>query len=339
VTLTIVTLLICVFTASLVGNFFYPRVALRLHIHAVPNYRSLHPEITPRGAGIVVAAANLMAVAIGCRLGIVTQSQFLVFFAGGLAVALVGFADDKFDLPAKQRLAVQIGAALWILFWSGGMPPVELGTMSIDLGWIGNIVAMLALVWFFNLFNFMDGIDGMATSGTIFFTAAAALMLMVNGDYPFAFLSGTLCAATAGFIYFNWPPARVFLGDAGSSFFSYTLAALILGSVWSGGMSLWTWLILLGYFIVDTTTTLFVRLATVKGWYHAHRSHAYQNLARIWGNHLKMVKLVLLIELLWLLPLAWLSVWLQEFAPLVAAIALLPIAVFAIRNGPLRENV
>ena len=320
------------------GNLFYPRFALSLHINAEPNYRSLHPTITPRGAGIVVACADLAAVAVGYWLGVIQHPYFLIFFAGGTVVALVGFADDRFDLPAILRLAVQLAASCWILFWFGGMPPLGLGAMVIDLGWIGGILAALAMVWFFNLFNFMDGIDGIATSGTMYVTAAAASILLINGAYPLGLLSALLCAATAGFVYFNWPPARVFLGDSGSSFFSYTIAALILGSLWSDGMSLWTWLILLGYFVVDTTVTLLIRLVTVKKWYRAHRSHAYQNLARIWENHLKVVQLVLLIELFWLFPLALLSVWMHEIAPLIAAIAFFPIVIFAVRNGPLRED-
>ena len=337
-TLTIVILLLSVFTGSLVGNFFYPRLALRLRIHAVPNYRSLHPTTTPRGAGIVVACADLVAVAVGYWLGIIQNSYFLIFFVGGMVIALVGFADDRFDLPAILRLGVHLAGASWILFWFGGMPPLGLGTMVVDLGWIGSVLAALAMVWFFNLFNFMDGIDGIATSGTMYVTAAAASILLINDAYSLALLSALLCAATAGFIYFNWPPARVFLGDSGTSFFSYTIAALILGSLWSDGMSLWTWLILLGYFVVDTTVTLLTRLVIVRKWYHAHRSHAYQNLARIWGDHLKMVRLVLLIELLWLFPLALLSVWMHEVAPLITAIAFSPIAIFAARNGPLRED-
>lgn len=337
-TVTIVAVLLSVFACSLVGNFFYPRLALRLRIHAVPNYRSLHPDITPRGAGIVVALVNLAAVAVGYKLEVIVYPYFMIFFVGGMAVALVGIADDRFELPALFRLAVQIGAAIWILYWFGGMPPLGMGASTVYFGWIENLIAVLAMVWFFNLFNFMDGVDGMATSGTVYVTAAAALILMVKEDFSLALLSALLCAAAAGFAYFNWPPAKVFLGDAGSSYFSYTIAALILGSLWSDGMSLWTWLILLGYFLVDTTVTLIIRIVTAKKWYRAHRSHAYQNLTRIWGDHLKTVRLVLLIELLWLLPLAFLTAWAHEVAPLITAVALLPIVIFAVRNGPLRED-
>lgn len=338
--MTVITLalLLSVFAASLVGNLFYPRLALRFHIHAVPNYRSLHPTTTPRGAGIVVATVYLAAVAVGYWLGIFGHSYFLVFFVGGLLISLIGFADDRFELPAALRLCVQIAAASWILWSFGGIPPLGLGASTIDLGWVGNILGMLAMVWFFNLFNFMDGVDGMATSGTLYVTGAAALILFINGDGRLAFLAALLCAATAGLVYFNWPPARVFLGDAGSSFFSYTIAALILGSLWTDGMSLWTWLILLGYFVVDTTVTLLIRLATGKKWYRPHRSHAYQNLARIWGDHLKVVRLVLGIEFFWLLPLAILSVWVNEWATWITAVAFLPIVIFSIRNGPLKED-
>lgn len=337
-TLTIVALLLLAFGSSLVGNFYYPRFALRLRIHAVPNYRSLHPKTIPRGAGIVIATANLVAVAVGFWLGVVNYSYVMIFFVGGLAVAVVGIVDDRFELSALFRLTVQIAAAVWILYWFGGMPPLDVGSAPVDLGWVGNIVAALAIVWFFNLFNFMDGIDGMATSGTLYVTAVAAFILVFNDNYSLGLLSALLFSAAAGFAYFNWPPAKVFLGDSGSSFFSYTIAALIFGSLWSGGMTLWTWLILLGYFVVDTTVTLLIRLVTIKRWYRPHRSHAYQNLARLWQDHLKVVWLVLLIDLFWLLPLAVLSVWMHEIGPIITAVAFLPIFIFAARNGPLREN-
>ncbi len=337
-TITIAILLGTVFVCSLVANFYYPQLALRLHIHAVPNYRSLHPGITPRGGGMVVAATNLVAVLIGYRLGLIQYLHILIFFVGGLVFALVGFADDKFELPALSRLLVQFAAAVWIIYWFGGLPPLGLGMGSIQLGWPGDIAAVLAMVWFFNLFNFMDGIDGMATSGTLYVTGAAMLILFINNDHEFALLAALVFAASAGFAYFNWPPAKVFLGDSGSSFFSYTIVALILGSLWRDSMSLWTWLILLGYFVVDTTVTILIRVVTVKKWYRAHRSHAYQNLARIWDDHLKVVRLVLLIEVFWLIPLAALSVWRHEIAPLLTIIACLPIIMFSLRNGPLREN-
>jgi Fuc2NAc and GlcNAc transferase len=149
VTLTIAILLLSVFTGSLVGNLFYPRLALRLRIHVVPNYRSLHPKTTLRGGGIVVACADLAAVAVGYWLRVFQHSYFLIFFIGGMVVALVGFVDDRFDLHAILRLAVQLAASCWILFWFGGMPPLRLGTMVVDLGWIGGVLAALAMVWFF----------------------------------------------------------------------------------------------------------------------------------------------------------------------------------------------
>lgn len=287
----------------------------------------------------MVAVSNLAAVLAAYWLGLIPYASFVIFFAGGMVVSLVGFADDRFDLPAISRLIVQLGAAVWILFWFGGVPALGFGATNVDLGWLGDVLAVPAMVWFFNLFNFMDGIDGMATSGTLYVTGAATIILLVNGDQELALLSALMCVAAAGFVYFNWPPAKVFLGDAGSSFFSYTIAALIIGSLWTDGMSLWTWLILLGYFVVDTTITLLIRVATVKGWYRAHRSHAYQNLARIWADHLKVVRLVLVIEVFWLLPLALLSAWMHELAPLITAVAFAPIVVFVIRNGPLREDV
>jgi Fuc2NAc and GlcNAc transferase len=324
-----------VLAASFVGSSFYPRIAMRYGIHAVPNPRSLHQKITPRGAGIVIALVDLAAVLLSYLLGWITFQYLMVFCVGPAVVSLVGIADDRYDLRPRWRLPLQIAAGSWMLFWLGGLPPLGLGSWTVDLGWPGIVLALAALVWFF---NFVDGIDGMLASGTIYSAGAATVILFLKGDVALAGLAGLLAAGTGGPLRSNWPPARVFLGDSGSSFISYFVAALILASLWKDAMSLWTWLVLLGYFVVDTTVTMAIRVVRVPKWYRAHRSHAYQNLARIWNDHRKGVLLVLLIDLLWLLPLAAASVWKPKFALLVALAAFLPIGVFVARNGPLREN-
>jgi Fuc2NAc and GlcNAc transferase len=137
-----------------------------------------------------------------------------------------------------------------------------------------------------------------------------------------------------GFLLFNWPPASVFMGDSGSLFLGYCCGVLIAKTVSDGQISLWTWLIIFGYFGGDTTTTTLLRISFIRRWYGAHRSHAYQNLARIWKSHLKVVWGVTLYHLLWLLPLAVWSCVMPSTAPLATSLAFAPVVFWTIRYGP-----
>jgi Fuc2NAc and GlcNAc transferase len=143
-----------------------------------------------------------------------------------------------------------------------------------------------------------------------------------------------LAACSLAFLVFNWPPASIFMGDSGSLFLGYSFGVLIAITVTSGIISVWTWLVVFGYFAGDTTTTTLVRILTIRRWYGDHRSHAYQNLARIWGSHLKVVRGVTLYHILWLLPLAIWSALVPPTAPLAAVLAFAPAVYWALRYGP-----
>jgi Fuc2NAc and GlcNAc transferase len=254
---------------------------------------------------------------------------FLGLAGGGIAVAAVGFIDDIADLSTRARVVAHLAVALWATFWLGG-----------DLAptWLGQGLTVLAVMWMISLFNFMDGVDGMETSGVVWFCLASLAIVEWQGGSPIAVPIALLGLASAGFLVFNWPPARLFLGDVGSGFYGYVFSAFILITVASGKMSLWTWVILLGYFIGDTGTTLAIRLRKVKRWWGTHRSHAYQNLARVWRDHRRVTSMVLAIDLLWLAPLAAASVKWRELGPVLAVVALAPVVGIALRYGPLHEE-
>jgi Fuc2NAc and GlcNAc transferase len=144
-------------------------------------------------------------------------------------------------------------------------------------------------------------------------------------------------AACAGFIWFNWPPARLFMGDAGSGFLGYVFGVLLLATVREVPAALWLWLITMGYFITDTTTTLLLRIRYVKRFYGTHRFHAYQSLARRTGSHARVTGGVLLIELCWLLPLAIVAYLYPALAPWVFVVAIAPLIVFCAVQGALHE--
>ena len=145
----------------------------------------------------------------------------------GSAVALVGFADDNWHLSAKVRLTVHFAAASVFVWSSGPLPPVDFGIAVLGLGVAGGFLGVMTLVWFLNLYNFMDGIDGIASIEAMTVASVAALFLVLHGvDSPVALLMWLTVATVGGFLLWNWPPARIFMGDAGSGFLGFILGAM-----------------------------------------------------------------------------------------------------------------
>src|SRR4030095_1480644 len=181
----------------------------------------------------------------------------------------------------------------------------------------------------------MDGVDGMTASGAVFICVAAIFALLIaGGDRLLVLVLGLLAACSLAFLVFNWPPARIFMGESGSLTLGYFFCALIVGTPAPGQISLWTWLIAFGYFAGDTTTTTILRLVFTRTWYRPHRSHAYQNLARIWGSHLRIVRWVSLYHVVcWLPRVVWSTIS-PSIAPLAAVLALAPVVAWTLRYGP-----
>ena len=323
------------FVLSFLGVYFLKKYALRLKIVAIPNERSLHNKVTPRGGGVIIAIIFLAFILVFYITRQIMVAEFLVLFGGGLIMAVTGFLDDILELKASIRFIIQFFAVGWGLYWIGGIPSTVFFERLPVLYAIANAVAVVALVWFINSFNFIDGIDGLATSGATFFSLSIGGYFLWQGIEPYGSLLIVLAASSLAFLCFNWPPAKMFLGDAGSNFFGYLFGAMVLITVKNGNLSIWTWLIILAYLITDTTTTTFLRLCLVKGWYHTHRSHAYQNLARVLDNHKFVTCLITGINVFYVLPLAYLSIQYQQYAWLAFAASVIPILVFVLRYGPL----
>jgi Fuc2NAc and GlcNAc transferase len=253
---------------------------------------------------------------------------------GGLAVAFVGFADDRRSLSAATRLTVHFAAALWALVWLGGLPPLRVGTHLVSFGWSGYVFGALGIVWAVNLFNFMDGIDGIAASEAIFVALAGALLSVPLAASTSVGLAAVVLAATCGgFLLWNWPPAKIFLGDVGSGYLGYVIVVLAVAATRDNPIALWLWLILGGAFFVDATVTLLHRALRHERVQEAHRSHAYQWLARRWGSHGKVTLATLGLNLLWLFPCAAFAARHPPFAAQTVIFALTPLAILAIVTG------
>lgn len=270
----------------------------------VPNARSSHLVATPRGGGVAIVVAFIVSLIFLYAAGLITPSAFFASAGAGVSTALIGFMDDHGHIAARWRLLGHFAAAVWLLGWIGGLPPIELFVTYVNLGWVGHVLAAFYLVWMLNLYNFMDGIDGIASVEAICACLGACLLYWFAGLDNLIWGPLLLAVSVAGFLCWNFPPAKIFMGDAGSGFLGIMLGGLSLQAAWASGPMLWAWLILLGVFIVDATFTLFRRLLRGDKVYEAHRSHAYQFASRRFGSHLPVTMAVGAINLLWLLPIA-----------------------------------
>jgi Fuc2NAc and GlcNAc transferase len=314
-------------------------VAIRGGVFDIPNERSSHTRPTPRGGGAAIVIAVIASAFLLSHLQIISPRLLWALVGGGIAVAAVGAIDDRFTVPAWVKLAVHVAAALWALQWLGGLSALRLGDRLIELHRAGYVLGTIVIVWILNLFNFMDGIDGIAASQAVFVCCAGAAIAAILGlSSGVIALSLVIGGACSGFLLWNWPPARIFMGDVGSGFVGFALAVIAISAAHEQASALWIWIILGGVFVVDATLTLLRRIARGEMILSAHRSHAYQWLSRRWRSHKRVTIAVALVNVLWLLPSALLAAFYRDRASWIAASALLPIVGLAIAAGAGRSE-
>lgn len=252
------------------------RYGLRQGILDVPNERSSHSVPTPRGGGLAFVAVLSAALALFLVQFPTLRNVWLALLTGALLVAAIGWWDDRRGLSGGVRFAVHTVSAVSSVALLGGMPVLDLGFARLWLGMGGAVLAVVGIVWAVNLYNFMDGIDGLAAGEAVVVGTMAGGLLALAGDWELAVASWTVAAAVGGFLAWNWPPARIFMGDVGSGFIGYVFAVLALAAEGRGSLPLLVWVILLGVFAVDATATLLRRILHREQIWLAHRTHAYQ---------------------------------------------------------------
>lgn len=251
------------------------RMAGRLADH--PNERSLHEHVRPRLGGIAIAL-GVAPFAVAFAEGGVAAA-----FVSALALALVSLADDVRSLPVEVRLPAHAVAALVFVLAAANPPSLEWPG-----GWVGGALAVAGLVWAANLFNFMDGADGLAGGMAVIGFGTFAAAAYQAGDANLALLSAAIASASAGFLAFNFPPARVFLGDAGSIPLGFLAGALGCWGALTGAWPAWFPLLVFSPFVVDATFTLLRRVAAGERFWVAHRTHAYQRLVLAGWSHRRL---------------------------------------------------
>jgi len=258
-----------------VAAFFVALLAARLLLTPAgrrialdtPNERSLHAQPVPRTGGIAIAAG----VAAACAL---VWPGLPVILAAAALLAAASIADDIVGLSTLARLALHLGAAAAALLFD-----LEVA------GALLFVVLALALAWTTNLYNFMDGSDGLAGGMAVFGFGAYALAAYLFGALTLAALCASLAAASAAFLAFNWHPARLFMGDVGSVPLGFLAGALGLQGWAIGAWPLWFPLLVFAPFMCDATLTLVKRGLRREPVWRAHRDHYYQRLVRMGFGH------------------------------------------------------
>jgi UDP-N-acetylmuramyl pentapeptide phosphotransferase/UDP-N-acetylglucosamine-1-phosphate transferase len=259
-----------------------------LYILDYPNARSLHSRPVPRGGGVAILV-GIYLIGIFALYDVAEMRLIAIAFAT-LLLAAIAFIDDRTGLSPVIRIAVHLGVAIGLVASGLWLEEIELPGMRFDIGgWLGAVVTAAFVVWLINLYNFMDGIDGLAAGMAVFGFGALAAMGWLEGQPGFFLLSTIIAAAAAGFLIFNFPPARIFMGDVGSSSLGLLAAAVSVWGAVENIFPLWSAILVFSPFITDATVTLLRRLVRGEKIWEAHRSHYYQRLVRLGLGHRKTV--------------------------------------------------
>ncbi|CNI24117.1 MULTISPECIES: glycosyltransferase family 4 protein [Yersinia] len=307
---------------SIILTWQLRRYALKNNIIDTPNSRSSHVIPTPRGGGVAIVISFLVGIALFYFQGYLPLLPSVGLIISGGIIALVGFWDDHGHIAARWRLLAHFSAAAFLLFCLGGFPVLTFSEYTLNLGILSSLFGLLFLVWMLNLYNFMDGIDGLASAQAVTSCIGAIVIYYISADHIALdnYLVLWLLASTVlGFLLWNFPPAKIFMGDAGSGFLGLVIGALAINAGWIETKFFFCWLILLGLFIVDATWTLIRRVLGGFKVYEAHRSHGYQIASRKFKRHLPVTLSAIAINVIWLFPIA-LLVGLNIVNPVVALI-------------------
>lgn len=303
-----------------------------LRLLQLANPRSSHVKPTPTGGGLGIVIGGSFATLVFAT----PTNGLLWVLAISLVYAVSGILDDVFELSAKLRLFLQLGVVAGLILLAKPFELVSSGALPMGQ-WMLWIIFLLVGVWWCNLFNFMDGIDGIAASQAAFMLLGGSIIsvrgagVAIEQDLDWVMIA--VGAASVSFLRLNWPPASIFMGNTGSSYLAIMLLGLALVTVTEETLAWETWAILGSLFIVDATVTLLRRMMRGETVFHAHRRHAYQVLARIAGSHQTVTLGFILTNLLYVFPLAWMSGLYPDIQWMFLVICYLPLAVVAFLSG------
>ena len=278
------------FLISTALTYFIKEHAIKNSLVAKITERSSHTVPTPHGGGIAIAITWFIGLSYLFFKNSIDSSLYYTLMVG-VIISVVSYLDDLFELSAKVRLIAQTLVALLGLYFLGGLEKIDLFFFTINNQIITNIFAFFMIIWFINLYNFLDGIDGYAGSEAIFLGLSG--FLLFGGEY---FL--VLIAAVLGFLVWNWHKAKIFMGDVGSTLLGYNMAIFTIYYTNQEATNFWIWIVLFGLFWFDATLTLFRRNKNKEKLSQPHKKHAYQRLHQSGWKHDKVVLFSIFINII-----------------------------------------
>ncbi len=281
------------FLLAVIVTWAAKNYAMRSGIMDSPNERSSHTVDTPRGGGLGIILPVLIAlVAIWLTnsydRGVSTGLLLVVVLLGA-----VGWLDDRYGLHVLLRIAAQTIGGLAVLGTIGTFTHLEIAGNTISLLSLAAPMTLFWFLWMTNLYNFMDGIDGIAAAQAAIAGCVLGIWFTIHEDHVMALCSYVIMAASLGFLVWNWAPARIFMGDVGSSTLGGVFAAMALVAYQTHRIPFGAFLLLFGVFLADATATLVKRILQRKKFWRAHREHFYQRAVIAGWSHAQVTLVVI----------------------------------------------
>lgn len=264
------------FFSSCVSVYLLLNLPARISVLDKPNHRSLHTTPVSRLGGIGILIG--LIVASGFVITEFTLADEMLFVLIGLLIVVtISFLDDIYSLSSLLRFFMQLLTSLLVIYAGLVIDVLTFPSFTVQLPMIAAIlVTTVYIVWMTNLYNFMDGIDGLAGGMAVFGFGTLAFIGFLEGQLGFSISALVIASSSLGFLVWNYPPARIFMGDSGSSSLGFLAAVLSLWAHTNEIIPIWISLVIFSPFIVDATVTLIIRIVKRERFWDAHKSHYYQ---------------------------------------------------------------
>ena len=271
------------------------KYALAKNLLDIPNVRSSHTVPTPRGGGMAIVIVLVLSGLVSLLLPNAAIHNIICLLLGTLAFSVLGWQDDKHDLPASARFLIQLLIAAlssaWLL-WN--VPAWSLSSAGVVI----LLLSTLWITWMANLYNFMDGIDGISAVESIILGVTTSYWFAMSGSISIAIICIAVAGAAVGFLRWNWSPAKIFMGDAGSLALGAFFAILAIIGATSLDIPFSAFLILYAVYLADSGVTLLTRIFKREKWWQAHRSHFYQRAVQSGFSHSQVSLAVMVINVI-----------------------------------------
>ena len=324
---------------TFITTYFLRKILISRNVLVIPNDRSSHQEPKPQGGGLSIVICFILFLLLSHSMGFIEDKILFALGVPGLLIGLIGLKDDFNSINPLPRLIIHFLSASLGLYLVGGFPPIPIFGTQVNLGFIGQILAIFYIVWVVNLYNFMDGIDGLASLEAIFiFSSLAVFISLISVNSDIFLILTFLVGSVLGFLLLNFPKSYIFIGDVGSGFLGIILALISILVSTEVPQLFWTFLVLIGAFVVDSTYTLVFRIVSGKKFYEAHSEHLYQKISRLFNSHVKTSVLILAVNLFWLLPIAYLVTFQKLEGILGVMLAYIPLILACYSYNTVKEK-